>query len=180
MTVMQTRGQLLEEAFAVAERADPIGDAGQAHAEIIHELRALRLTIAAAIAPQESDETLPELGWIRLELFGHQVAYGFGREVLVGGRRFLELTQPEITAAVDEDGELPVRALVRHELVKRYHPNAVYATEPSTEEDVVAVLSRQAGLHPWQDGTWRTERESVLFDVDMETLGEREDDDAPF
>lgn len=132
-----------------------LAEVGARIAEVLSaDLRAIRLTIAAATIAD--GETPTSSQWVRLELFGHTVRYGIVREREVAGKRFLELTEPEIVGFVERDGQHDV---VREQTVKRYHPNAVYALEEITEERVMDFLRRQAGLHRWADGSWHTERE---------------------
>lgn len=119
---------------------------------VVTALDALRLAVLAAAEPPDLPESelvtleepaLEDLGWHRVELFGHQVVYGHVAETLVAGRRFLAVTEPAVSGhhrhdpAVDE--EFPERR-------KLYNPNAVYALEPRTEDEVVQATLRVRGL----------------------------------
>lgn len=128
----------LDQAAADAALAEVTARATEA---IAGELRALRLTLTAAIASHEQEP--PVDTWCRLELFGHTTLYGRVREVTRFGRRFLQLTQPEVVKPPVGEGE----ETIHPETTKLYSPSAVYAFEEATETAVMAAVRRQHGIY---------------------------------
>lgn len=118
---------------------------------VVDVLRAIHLALAAAALPPGPVEPGPG-EWMHLELFGHSYAYGLVREVEQFGRRWLEVTEPEIVGDVySHDAASSVGGKVYEdarfeERRKLYHPNAVYAMEASDEETVMGALRRGRGI----------------------------------
>lgn len=139
------REQLLTQADDAARQADNWAEHGDGGAAVWMEIRALRLTLAAAAAtPQEPGrEQKPEIeeGWYQIELFGHRSRNGYLRTVSLGGRQLLEIREPE--HVVNDDGD--EQRLVE-ERVEFYASSAVFSLSPSTETDVVKEL---ADLRPF-------------------------------
>lgn len=133
--LQQTREQLLEEAFAVAEQVSPLSaDIEGAAVAVAHELRALRLTLAAAIAVEEKERFEQ---WAQISLMGHTDVVGLVREISIGGRAFLEVVIPAGPAGTKRMAEEPFEAPEERRI---YSTSAVYAIEPMPELRVRALL----------------------------------------
>lgn len=135
-----SRDELLERATAAEAQADRgIEAAGNASSlELLLELRALRLTLAAALVPPEPRADAPseiQEGWYWIELMGHRTRTGYVRPVLFAGRGLVEIREPEHLRHIrDEDPEtIPGK-------VEFYSPAAIFALSPSTEQEVLESL----------------------------------------
>lgn len=144
-----------EEALAMLRLADD-KMAGAADldgpASLVFALDAVRLTLLAIAEKAQAEDVEGDGRWMRVELFGHQIAWGLVREVTRYGRRWLEVSTPEVVETlreldasemVNKDERVP-RVFPGEE--KLYHPNAVYALAELPEDRVVAAIHHHRGI----------------------------------
>lgn len=115
---------------------------------VSHGFTMLTHAVEADAADTEAD---PDLFWGRVELFGHAVRYGQVRDVRMFGRRFVEIREPEIENPHYGASDRLAEPAVFPEVVKRYHPNAVYAIQEQTEDEVMGTLRRTRGIYLGDD-----------------------------
>lgn len=139
--VSVSRDELLEQADQAARTRSKIAELTET---IYYELQALRLTIAAGLEPTvELREARPAVGegWYGVELFGHRSRIGYVRTVVLGGREFVEVREPEHMRHLrDEDPE------TAPERVEYYAPAAIFSLDPSTEQAVLEHLNNRDAI----------------------------------
>jgi hypothetical protein len=135
----RTRDDLLEAAALAASRADDAIRAADGDEEIeanVYELRALRLTIHAAIAAAsddvaKQDEAFAE-GWADVELMGHRQRVGYVREIRLAGKHFLEIRGLRETSVDDGTTEIV-------EELEIYAGAAVFSMRPIDEDQARTI-----------------------------------------
>jgi hypothetical protein len=134
----RTRDDLLEAAALAASRADDAIRAADGDEEIeanVYELRALRLTIHAAIAASDEgakqEEAFAE-GWADVELMGHRQRVGYVREIRLAGKHFLEIRGLRETSVDDGTTEVV-------EELEIYAGAAVFSMRPIDEDQARTI-----------------------------------------
>lgn len=137
---MDSRVDLLDRASAAAAYADSLLEHGD-QAATVFELRALRLTIAAAITQRDNGDDPPGYeGWADVELMGHRSRIGYIRETRLAGRKMIEIQSLERTADGNRDGsgfDLGATEL--------YSAAAVFSLSPLDEEQARRVAAGRYG-----------------------------------
>lgn len=90
---------------------------------------ALRHAVLATAAADDRVEEEDAGVWARVELFGHQVAYGLARETVWAGHRWVEVAWPTLYDSAGDGVRVQAGS-------KRFHPNAIYALEEIGEDKV--------------------------------------------
>lgn len=145
------RHSILEQAEALADQAHGLvhhHEQGLTEdAAFVLQMEALRLTILAVSMPEEliAEVTPEEVEWVRVELFGHSVRYGWMHEVEYAGKTWVELVEPALWDENQDPGMSGPPA--QEETRKRYHPNAIYAIAERSEAEVIASLRQIKGLN---------------------------------
>lgn len=150
------REQLLDLADSISRDAENIearvdprngsGAAAEGVLALVYELRAHRLTIAAAIAPTEpprEPEQAVKEGWWEVELMGHRQRWAYVRTVAFAGRTLVEIREPAHPKqgpqhTGDSDPEM------QPERVEYYSPSAIFSLTPSTEHAILQELQERS------------------------------------
>lgn len=128
-----------EVAIRFAELAsDVMREVGGGAASVCAAIGTIASVLTAGMDVQPGIDT-----WACVDLFGHATRYGHVTEVKIAGKRFLQIHEPVIVRGADGDPDAEVFPEVR----RLYHPNAVYGMQHLTEQQVMAALRRQRGIH---------------------------------
>lgn len=143
------RDQLLDLATEISRDAEAIEARLESRPDIdaqlalVLELRAHRLTLAAALAPPEpARDDKPEIpeGFYEIELMGHRQRSAHLRPVTFAGRQFVEIRTPAYQYEIGERHELV------GERVEFYSPAAIFSVSPSSEDEVLAELAERHSI----------------------------------
>lgn len=105
---------------------------------LVYQLRAVRLTLAAALQPPQPRADAPpeiEPGWYGVDLMGHRTRTGHVRPVTLAGRPLIEIREPE------HRGYLNGRVGTVAEKVEYYSPAAIFSLHPTTETAALEHLA---------------------------------------
>lgn len=135
---------LLARADEAAEAAQAIDWKDEPVGAIVSALDAIRLTIAAGVAPHEEARERFDT-WATVDLMGHQTVYGHLREVLIGGRTFFEITIPETLAGKEIAERRGFKPFLVPATTTIYSTGAVYSITPTDEQDVIRQVESARG-----------------------------------